>query len=54
MRKLTTEKRDAILAVLFEGNSFNSVVRIVGVSKVTVPQVQCSANLPPARRGMGL
>jgi len=36
MRKLSTEKRVAILNALVEGNSINSTCRMTGVSKVTV------------------
>jgi IS1 family transposase len=36
MRKLTTEKRAAILTALFEGNSINATARMVGASKITV------------------
>lgn len=36
MNRLTTEKRTQIIAALCEGCSINSIVRMVGVSKVTV------------------
>jgi IS1 family transposase len=36
MRKLTTEKRVAILSALVEGNSISSTCRMTGASKVTV------------------
>jgi len=36
MRKLSPEKRAAIISALVEGNSIDSPCRIVGVSKVTV------------------
>lgn len=36
MRKLTTEKRVAVLSALVEGNSINATCRMTGVSKVTV------------------
>jgi hypothetical protein len=36
MRKLSAEKRAAIVSALVEGNSINSTVRICGVSKITV------------------
>ena len=36
MRKLSTEKRVAILSALVEGNSINSTCRMTGASKVTV------------------
>ncbi len=36
MRKLSTEKRAAILGALVEGNSINSTARMVGASKITV------------------
>ena len=36
MRKLSTDKRTAILSCLVEGNSINSTARICGVSKLTV------------------
>src|SRR5438552_342206 len=36
MRKLSTEKRVAILSALVEGNSINATCRMTGASKVTV------------------
>src|ERR1700676_1786334 len=36
MRKLSTEKRAAIVSALVEGNSVNATVRMCGVSKITV------------------
>jgi IS1 family transposase len=36
MRKLTTEKRVAILSALVEGNSINATCRMTGICKVTV------------------
>src|SRR5438046_1270764 len=36
MRKLSAEKRAAVLGALVEGSSVNSTCRMLGVSKVTV------------------
>src|SRR5436305_13740454 len=36
MRKLSTEKRVAIISALVEGNSINATCRMMGASKVTV------------------
>jgi len=36
MRKLSTEKRAAIVNALVEGNSVNATARMIGVSKITV------------------
>ena len=36
MRKLSTEKRAAIISALVEGNSINATVRMTGASKITV------------------
>jgi len=36
MRKLDATKRAAILAAMVEGNSINAIVRMLGVSKLTV------------------
>ena len=43
MRKLSTEKRVAVLSALVEGNSINSTVRMCGVSKVTVLRLLADA-----------
>jgi IS1 family transposase len=43
MRKLSTEKRAAILSALFEGNSINATARMVGVSKITVLRLLADA-----------
>jgi IS1 family transposase len=43
MRKLTNEKRAAILSALFEGNSINSTCRMTGTSKVTVLRLLADA-----------
>jgi hypothetical protein len=50
MRKLSSEKRAAILSALFEGNSINSVVRMVGVSKVTVLRLLADAGTATRRK----
>lgn len=43
MRKLSTEKRAAILAALVEGSSINATARMVGASKVTVLRLLADA-----------
>lgn len=43
MRKLTTEKRVAILSALVEGNSISATCRMVGASKVTVLRLLADA-----------
>ena len=43
MRKLTSEKRAAILSALFEGNSINAACRMTGASKVTVLRLLADA-----------
>lgn len=43
MRKLTTEKRAAILSALVEGNSVNATARMCGVSKITVLRLLADA-----------
>jgi IS1 family transposase len=43
MRKLTTEKRAAILTALIEGNSIASTCRMVGVAKLTVLRLLADA-----------
>ena len=48
MRKLTTEKRAAILSALCEGNSINATARMNRVSKITVLRLLADAGLFPA------
>lgn len=43
MRKLSTEKRAAILSALVEGNSINSTCRMMGASKITVLRLLADA-----------
>ncbi len=43
MRKLTTEKRAAILFALVEGSSINATARMCGVSKITVLRLLADA-----------
>jgi IS1 family transposase len=43
MRKLTTEKRAAILSALVEGTSVNATARMCGVSKITVLRLLADA-----------
>lgn len=43
MRKLTSEKRAAILHALCEGNSVNATARMAGVSKITVLRLLADA-----------
>ncbi len=43
MRKLSTEKRAAVLNALVEGNSINSTSRMCGVSKITVLRLLADA-----------
>jgi hypothetical protein len=43
MRKLSTEKRVAVLTALCEGNSINATVRMTGVCKVTVLRLLADA-----------
>src|SRR5690349_5335710 len=43
MRKLSTEKRAAILGALVEGNSINSVCRMTGAAQVTVLRLLADA-----------
>lgn len=43
MRKLSTEKRAAILSALVEGNSINATCRMIGVAKKTVLRLLADA-----------
>lgn len=49
MRKLSTEKRAAILSALVEGNSIASVCRMLGANKVTVLRLLADAGTFAAR-----
>ena len=43
MRKLTTEKRAAVLNALVEGNSINATARMTGASKITILRLLADA-----------
>ena len=45
MRKLSTEKRAAVLNALFEGCSINSTTRMTGVNKITVLRLLADAGV---------
>jgi hypothetical protein len=43
MRKLSPERRAAVLSALVEGNSINSTCRMTGANKVTVLRLLADA-----------